>query len=123
VNPRKLNILNKFKHAFEGIFYLVKKDKNFKIHLFLFLIVVLFGSICEISNLEWITILICSAFVLSLEALNSAVEKLADLVHKEIHPEIKIIKDVCAGAVLISAIFSIAVALIIFIPKILSFFV
>ena len=117
-----MNFLNKFKYAFEGIFYLTKKDKNFQIHLFLLLILVSFGFLFEISNSEWIAILICSAFVLCLEAFNSAIEKLADVVHKEIHPQIKIIKDVCAAAVLIAALFSIVVALIIFIPKILSLF-
>lgn len=123
MNFDRLNLLfRKFKYAFEGVFYLIKKDKNFQIHLFLFLILVIFGFLFGISKSEWIAMLICSALVLSLEALNSAVEKLADLVHKEIHPEIKIIKDVCAGAVLLSVLFSICVALIVFIPKIFLFF-
>ncbi|MES2589927.1 MAG: diacylglycerol kinase family protein [Bacteroidota bacterium] len=117
-----MKFLTKFRFAFEGLFYLIKKDKNFQIHLLLFLVLLSFGFCLALSQNEWITILICSTLVLSLEAINSALEKLCDLVHAEKHPEIKKIKDISAGAVLIAAIFSCVVAGIIFIPKILDLF-
>jgi diacylglycerol kinase len=64
----------------------------------------------------------CIAFVISMEMLNTAIEKLCDVVHKELHPDIKRVKDIAAGAVLVSAIFSLMTGLIIFLPKIILYF-
>jgi diacylglycerol kinase len=115
-----MSFLRKFKVAFEGLFFLLKKDRNFQIHLLLFVLLLAASFFIGLSKFEWITILICSALVFTTEAVNSSIEKLADLITKEIRPEIKILKDIAAGAVLISSIFSISVALIIFLPKIWS---
>jgi diacylglycerol kinase len=115
-----MSFLRKFKVAFEGIFILLKKDRNFQVHLILFLLLLIASFLIGLSKFEWIAILVCSAMVFATEAVNSSIEKLADLITKEIRPEIKIIKDIAAAAVLITSIFSIVVALLIFIPKIWS---
>ncbi|MFM2326878.1 MAG: hypothetical protein RIR31_1080, partial [Bacteroidota bacterium] len=52
---------------------------------------------------------------------NTAIEKLCDIVHKDFHPQIKIIKDMAAGAVLIAAISSLITGVIIFVPKIIIY--
>jgi diacylglycerol kinase len=54
--------------------------------------------------------------------LNTAIEKLCYVVHRDIHPGIKKVKDIAAGAVFISAIFSLITGLIIFLPKIIVYF-
>ena len=72
--------------------------------------------------MEWIAIGFCIAFVIAMEMLNTAIEKLCDVVHQEVHPGIKKVKDIAAGAVLISAIFSLITGLIIFLPKIIMYF-
>ena len=72
--------------------------------------------------MEWIAIGFCIAFVIAMEMLNTALEKLCDVVHQEVHPGIKKVKDIAAGAVLISAIFSLITGLIIFLPKIIMYF-
>jgi len=61
---------------------------------------------------------LCIAFVLSLEMLNSAIEKHIDSLTTDLKPELKYIKDVAAGAVLISALASLVVASVIYLPKI-----
>jgi diacylglycerol kinase len=53
--------------------------------------------------------------------INTAIEKLCDVVHKDFHPQIKIIKDMAAGAVLIAAISSLITGVVIFVPKIIFF--
>ena len=58
--------------------------------------------------------------VLILELINTAIEHLCDIVTKEIHPAIKIIKDVSAAAVLLAAAGSVVTGLIIFTPKIIE---
>lgn len=117
-----MSFLRKFKVAFEGIFFLLKKDRNFQVHLILFILLLITSFLIGLSKFEWITIIICSAMVFAVEAVNSSIEKLADLITKEIRPEIKIIKDIAAGAVLISSIFALVVALIIFLPKLFVLF-
>ena len=72
------------------------------------------GFYFHVSANEWLVLLLISALVLALETINSAIEKLCDLYTKETHPQIKRIKDIAAGAVLISAIFALVIAIVIF---------
>ena len=60
--------------------------------------------------------------VLSLELMNTAIEKICDLITKDIHPVIKVVKDISAAAVLIAAIGSLFTGAIIFLPKLLNLF-
>lgn len=115
-------IINSFKYAFEGIITGLKEEKNMKIHILIMILVIIMGIILKISKIEWIICIILFGFVISLELINTAIENTVDLITKEINPKAKIIKDVAAGAVLISAISSIIIGLIIFMPKIISLF-
>lgn len=78
------------------------------------------GFVLKISNTEWLFIIACSMLVLILELINTAIELLCDMVTKEIHPVIKIIKDASAAAVLLGAAGSMVTGIIIFLPKILE---
>ena len=109
-----------FSHAFRGIFYVIRSQHNFRIHLFFAVLVVLAGFLFSISVSEWLILMLTIALVLSLEMINSAIECLVDLVTKEYHPIAGKVKDIAAGAVLVAAIISIIIGLIIFIPKIWS---
>jgi undecaprenol kinase/diacylglycerol kinase (ATP) len=97
-------------------------ELNFRIHTLLAILVVIFAVVLDISVLEWIAVIFCIAFVITMEMLNTAIEKLCDVVHKELHPDIKRVKDIAAGAVLVSAIFSLMTGLIIFLPKMILYF-
>lgn len=100
--------------ALSGILQLLRSERNFKIHL-LALIVVIFGGLYfHITSIEWSIVLLISALVISLEAINTAIEKLCDLHSTEPNEQIKIIKDIAAAAVLIASIFSLLIAWFIF---------
>jgi diacylglycerol kinase len=86
------------------------------------IVVLFFSIVLDISAMEWIAVGFCIAFVITMEMLNTTVEKLCDVVHQDSHPGIKKVKDMAAGAVLISAIFSLVTGLIIFLPKIILYF-
>jgi undecaprenol kinase/diacylglycerol kinase (ATP) len=107
-----------FTHAFNGLFYFFRKDRNGKIHLSMTIIVALAGWFFGISTTEWIMLLLCFSLVIGLEMSNHALEKLADAAHPEKHPLVGIAKDVAAAAVLWAAIISVIIGLLIFIPKI-----
>lgn len=108
-----------FINAFNGIQYFFKTERNGKIQAAVAAFVLLASYYLKLSSPEWIVVLFCICAVLAMEMLNTALEQLCNLVHKEYHPVIKIIKDVAAGAVLLVSIASSIIGFIIFIPKIL----
>ncbi|MDE6481162.1 MAG: diacylglycerol kinase family protein [Muribaculaceae bacterium] len=108
-----------FGYAFNGIATLLRDEHNSRIHVAAMAAVVILGFILGITNIEWCIVALCCGGVLMAEAMNSAVEAIADLVSPEYHPLIKKAKDVGAAGVLMMAIAAAAAGLIIFLPKII----
>lgn len=106
-----------FRYAFAGIAWLLKKERNMRIHCCAALMVVVSGCIIGLSLYEWIAIILCIGAVLSAEAFNTAIERLADKVCPEYDEAIGNVKDMAAGAVLIVSIFSAITGAIILISK------
>ncbi|WP_316737569.1 diacylglycerol kinase family protein [Pedobacter aquatilis] len=106
-----------FGYAFKGLSFFFSNEHNARIHIFGTFIAIGFSVWMGISSLEWIAILGVITLVFVAEVFNTAVEKLADVVSPEVNPKIKIVKDLAAGAVLLTAIFAVIVGLIIFCPK------
>lgn len=115
-----MKFLKSFVYAFDGLIYAIKSQRNFRIHCLALLIVNISAYYFKISTVEWAIIWLCIIAVMSLELINTSIEKLCDSVYPEINPNAKIIKDVAAGAVLIAAIGSLIIAVFIFTPYILS---
>jgi len=120
VNKTFMKIFKSFVYAWQGIRHSYKTQLNFRIHLLVLACVVVGGFLLQINTVEWLFITVCSMLVLSLELMNTAIEFLCDTVTREIHPIIKIIKDVSAAAVLLAAAGSVLIGLVIFLPKILT---
>lgn len=106
-----------FKHAFNGLKILILEEHNSRIHTLAICLVIALGFILNVSSFEWLILVLCFCLVIVLEIINSAIENLCDLVTDDYHPRIKRIKDLSAAAVLTSAMASIIIGLIIFIPK------
>ena len=84
-------------------------------------LVVICGFIFHLSVMEWFICILLFALVISLELVNTAIEAVVDLcTPSEIHPLAKTAKDTAAGAVLVSAMASVIVGLMIFIPKLFN---
>ena len=111
-----------FKHAFNGLSEVFKTETNFKIHILAALIVSAAAFLLVTGPEEWIAIILTFIIVTVTEIINTAVEKLCDVVSPQYNEKIKVIKDISAGAVLLSAIGAVAVGLIIFLPKIWELF-
>lgn len=107
-------LLKSFVFAFEGLIYMIRSERNFRIHLIALLFITIMGFYFDIKNSEWLIILLISALVISLEIVNTAIEKLCDLYSTEDNRLIKIIKDISAASVLISALIAVGIAAIIF---------
>jgi diacylglycerol kinase len=116
-----MKLIKSFTYAFTGIKTAFASEANFKIHLLAATIATVFGIILNITAMEWIVIIFCIALVITMEMINTAIEKLCDAVHKDTHPVIKMVKDIAAGAVLVAAAGSLIIGFIIFLPKILAY--
>ena len=110
--------IKSFSYAFNGIKHVMANEHNFRIHLLAAVVAIVAGVWFKISASEWIAITFAIVLVLVLEIINSAIEKLADLISPGKNDTIKIVKDITAAAVLLAAIASLVIAAIIFIPKI-----
>lgn len=108
-----------FGFALSGLAQAFKREAHLKIHVVSAIVVVFAGFYFRISSMEWVMLLICITLVITFELINSALEKLCDRLLPEQDMAVKYIKDVSAGAVLITCIFALIVALIIFIPYLL----
>tara|TARA_Y200000002_G_C22465773_1_gene572360 strand:+ start:123 stop:500 length:378 start_codon:yes stop_codon:yes gene_type:complete len=113
--------LNSIKAALLGIKLAFQTEKNIKIHFIISILTLLTSFLLEVSAIESTLILMCIGFVLSLELINTAIERIIDLYSTKYTLSIKIIKDIAAGSVLIASIFAFTVGCLIFIPKCLKY--
>lgn len=116
---KSTNRLKSFSYTIKGLRFLFSNEYNARIHLIAAFFVIALGLYFTISSLEWIAILFCIAIVFCMETLNTAIEQLCNKVEREKDPIIGRVKDLAAGAVLVSALFAALIGLIIFIPKIM----
>lgn len=114
-----MKILRSFTFAFNGLKICFTSETNFRIHVLFTIAALLLGIVFKITAAEWLAVIFSIAFVLVTEMINTAIEKLCDVVCKDFHPGIKKIKDIAAGAVLLAAVCSLITSGIIFLPKII----
>ena len=98
-----------FAYAGRGIWFCIRNERNFRIHIVASAYVLWLGSSIHLTRGEWAALLITIAMVLSAEAVNTAVEKAVDVSSPEFNPLARAAKDAAAAAVLICAAFSVAV--------------
>lgn len=112
---------NAMKNAIRGCSLVIKNERNIKIQIVAAIIVTIMGFMFKISSVEWLVLVLTIFFVIVTECLNTAVEKTVDMITNKYSESAKNVKDISAGAVLFSAIASVIVGLIIFLPKILIY--
>jgi diacylglycerol kinase len=110
--------LKSFKNAFAGLRSLIKYEHNARVHLLILFLVIVAGIALKISLIDWIVVVFASGLVFVSECFNTAIEYLSDIVSHEYNERIKTVKDFAAAGVLISAVISIIIGIIVFLPKI-----
>lgn len=116
------NFIKSFYFAFNGIYLFFKEERNGKVQATIALFSILAASFFKLSGYEWLILFLCIGSVISLEMINSAIEKICNMHTSQINAEIKIIKDIAAGAVLWMSIISAAIGFAIFIPHLITYF-
>ncbi len=109
------SILKSFGFAFKGLKSALN-ERNFRLHVFSACSIIALGFYCKITASEWLVVLICIGLVMSMELMNTAIEKIVDIVSPQFNEKAGKIKDIAAAAVLIVSIVSLIIAFIIFLP-------
>ncbi len=108
--------LASFRHAFAGIATLLREQHNSRIHLAATVAVIALGAYLDVSRQDWLALLLAIAIVWVAEALNSALEYLADAAVPDQHPLVGKAKDVAAAGVLLASVIAAVVGLLVFVP-------
>ena len=116
------SLSNSFKFAGRGIIRVFLCERSFRLQLLCFVLTVIAGFIFRITGTEWIFIVLAGSMVLITEMINTALEYAVDLVTEEYRILAEHIKNISAGAVLVSSLLAVVVGLIIFIPYFLEYF-
>jgi diacylglycerol kinase len=111
-----------FKYAFQGLSQVFSNEVNFRIHMAAALLVIGLGVLLGINTTEWLVIIFCIGWVAALEIMNTAVERLVDLVSPKHSNKAKQIKDMAAAGVLVAAIVAALAGVMVFLPHFLSLF-
>lgn len=111
--------LKSMTYAFKGAVKLITTEHSVMVQFSIAILLIVAGIYFDITTTEWLFQTLAIGMVLSVEGLNTAVEKVADFIHPEYHEKIGFIKDIAAGAVFFAAMTAIAIGLIIYVPKFL----
>ena len=114
--------LKSFTFAWKGILTCAGHEQNITFHLIAAIIVLAAGFCFGISRTEWMAVMLCIGTVIAAELFNSAIERLVDMVSPEWEKIAGEVKDIAAGAVLITAIAAAIVGMIVFLPYVIALF-
>ncbi|MBS2969738.1 diacylglycerol kinase family protein [Metabacillus sp. KIGAM252] len=114
-------LLKSFAFAWSGLMHVYRHERNFQIHCILMVLAIAAGFLLKISLVEWYMVIGAIAAVLSLELMNTAIERTVDLVTEEMRPLAKAAKDAAAGSVFVAAIAAFIIGMLIFTPKLIEF--
>ena len=118
-------IINRVKslgYAYKGACHLLKTEASIQAQFAIGILMTVAGFYFQLSTTEWIIQILVIGSIMTIEAINTAIEEIADFIHPDFHPDfhkkIGLIKDMAAGAVFIFAIAAIIIGLLIYLPKI-----
>ncbi|MWB95456.1 diacylglycerol kinase family protein [Flavobacterium sp. GA093] len=111
--------LKSMTYAFNGAVKLIRTEHSVMVQFSLGVLMTIAGFYFNITRTEWLFQVLAIGLVVSIEGLNTAVEKIADFIHPDYHERIGFIKDIAAGAVFFAAMTAVAIGSIIYLPKFL----
>jgi diacylglycerol kinase (ATP) len=112
-----VNRIKSFVPAAKGLFWLFNNEANAQVHLMATVVVILAGFYFKIGTTDWLFLCFAIGLVITAEALNTAIEKLVNLLHPTQNPKAGLVKDLAAAGVLIASIIAVIIAALVFIPR------
>ena len=114
-----VSLLDSFKYAFQGIYFAIKYNRNIRIHFLAAILVIIASLILRVNAFEMGILGVMILLVICAEMINTAIEEMVNLLVQEHRKEAKIAKDVSAGMVLLTAMGSVIVGVLIFVPHVI----
>ncbi|HHY10161.1 MAG TPA: phosphatase PAP2 family protein [Firmicutes bacterium] len=118
---KKRPVYASFNDALQGVMYVVRTQRNMRVHLMTGLLVVILATALGVPRVELMILLLTVGAVFIAEVINTAVEEIVNLVTAEYHPLAAVAKNVAAGAVLIAALIAVCIGYLVFIDYFLKF--
>lgn len=115
-----VSIIQNFKYALIGLAHILKSERNARIHLVVAIVVSIAAIALDLPAAEMVAIFFAIMTVFIAEIFNTVAEKMLDLVHPDQSPKVALIKDMAAGAVLVTAVGAAIMGFVIFSPYILD---
>ena len=117
------SLIKSFQYAIAGVAYVLRTQRNAKIHAAAFVVVLAMAAWLQVPALHWAVLILTSGLVFVAEIANTVIETLVDLVSPDHHDLAGRAKDVAAGAVLCAAVLAVVVGAIVLGPPLISEFV
>jgi len=114
---KKQNIIQSFNSAIEGFIYVLKTQRNMRLHFLIAILALLLGIYLNLEKLEALLLLVTICFVLLAEMMNTAIEMNIDLISDNYNPMARIIKDIAAGCVLVASLNAFIVGYFLFLSR------
>ena len=109
-----------FRHAFRGLGFAIRSEVHVRIHLAATLVVIGAGLYFGLSSTEWSSVSLAIGLVIASEILNTAIERLVDIVRPEHDAAAGQVKDIASAAVLVAALAAAVVGVVVFGPRLLN---
>lgn len=121
---KNTNFRQSLRHAIDGIKVMYHEERNFRKHLVVAAIMIVMGICFQLKQTDWLWLFVAIFSVIILESINTVTEALVDLITDyKYHPLAKKVKDVAAGAVLMTSFFAVIIGIFIFLPHIIHFII
>lgn len=108
------DLKNSFLCALKGLFLVINKERNFKIHIVVSIYVLYFSKYYNLKKIEYLILILTIALVMCLEIVNTVIENIVDYLSPKYSTFAKNTKDIAADGVLVAAILAVIIGLILF---------
>lgn len=113
----KLNrLLKSFIYAFRGLFKVFREEQNLRVQAAISILVIILAWFFNITNIEWSILFLAISIVILMEIINSAIERITDVLKPRINNYVKEIKDIMAAAVMTASVIAVIIGILIFWP-------
>ncbi len=112
-----------FRFAFKGVFHALVNEPNFRIQVFLVIVIIVMGFFYKINTTEWALLILSGGLLLSAEMINTVMEEFMDFIEPNRNGSVEVVKDLAAGFVLVMAVTSLAIFFLVFGKYILQSFI
>lgn len=117
---RMKHLVRSFAHAIKGILFTLRSERNFQVEVAMAGVVFFLMFLLPLSHFENIVLVIAIMLVLAFELVNTAIERVMDILKPRVHPYARVVKDVMAGAVFVISFGTLLLGVIIFFPYFLG---